>query len=95
MRIEAYILYDKDDMRKLHHMTTRECINALEEIDRGTLPNNYVMLEEIMDDDNKDKEYSSDQYAATKYHVAVRQAITALRDINKAEASIKSVNEKN
>lgn len=87
MRIEAHILYDKDDMRKLHHMTTRECINALEEIDRGTLPNNYVMLEEIMDDDNKDKEYSSDQYTATKYHAAMRQAITALRDIDKAKAS--------
>ena len=83
MRLKTQVIYDEKDIKKLNHITLKECINALEDIALGILPTNYIILDD--EDEYKGTEYSQDEYNATRYHAAINMAIDYLSSEVKKE----------
>lgn len=76
MRLKTQVLYDEEDIKKLHHMTLKECIDALDDIAFGILPTNFIVLDD--EDEDRGIEYSQNEYNATRYHAAIKMAIEHL-----------------
>lgn len=67
--------YEKEDLEALADMSRDDIISALEEIERGWMPQGYYGISGL----DPYKTYDEDYYRCARMHVAIRKAMDYLR----------------